>query len=329
MTGMPCTNPNCSSHGRPHPNCQCYDSFAEGGKVSGCQCCSEPSPSGVAMYADGGPVHTNEHPNDTIGHAAVNHGLLGLLQGKEYLPSADKGRKRLKREVGGLLGHHKASDRMEADEGHRERLSKHLEAIEEDPTRLLEAGQSVDPSMPAHSIAVGVHAANAVNFLKAAKPASTQNNPLDTVTPPSKMSQAKYNRHLDVAQNPLLVLQHIKDGNLRPQDVSTLQNLFPGLYKTLQSQVGEQMIDAKTKGIDIPYSQKKSLSLFLGQPMDSTMTPYAMQAIIKSAAAQQSNRQQQRQPHQKATEAELKQVDKVDSLYQTPLEARQANRNKG
>lgn len=30
--GLPCKNPNCKSHGRPHPNCRCY-SFATGGKV--------------------------------------------------------------------------------------------------------------------------------------------------------------------------------------------------------------------------------------------------------------------------------------------------------
>jgi len=34
--GLPCLNPNCKSHGVPHPNCRCYsggESFSKGGKV--------------------------------------------------------------------------------------------------------------------------------------------------------------------------------------------------------------------------------------------------------------------------------------------------------
>ena len=34
--GLPCLNPHCKSHGKPHPNCRCYsggESFAEGGEV--------------------------------------------------------------------------------------------------------------------------------------------------------------------------------------------------------------------------------------------------------------------------------------------------------
>lgn len=41
--GLPCLNPNCKSHGIPHPNCRCYsggESFAKGGKVSS-HFCSE------------------------------------------------------------------------------------------------------------------------------------------------------------------------------------------------------------------------------------------------------------------------------------------------
>lgn len=32
--GLPCLNPNCKSHGKPHPNCRCYAHMAEGGSVN-------------------------------------------------------------------------------------------------------------------------------------------------------------------------------------------------------------------------------------------------------------------------------------------------------
>ncbi len=36
MSQLPCLNPSCKSHGRPHPNCHCYNDLAEGGEVSFC-----------------------------------------------------------------------------------------------------------------------------------------------------------------------------------------------------------------------------------------------------------------------------------------------------
>lgn len=40
--GLPCLNPHCKSHGKPHPNCRCY-SMAEGGQVSKLRYCAKGS----------------------------------------------------------------------------------------------------------------------------------------------------------------------------------------------------------------------------------------------------------------------------------------------
>jgi hypothetical protein len=66
--GLPCLNPNCKSHGKPHPNCRCYG-MAEGGKVSHnrqntgdvrneVHYCAHGKPhmKGCGYYKDGGPV---------------------------------------------------------------------------------------------------------------------------------------------------------------------------------------------------------------------------------------------------------------------------------
>lgn len=36
----PCLNPQCKSHGQPHPNCQCYAQGGEVNKDKGCKCCN-------------------------------------------------------------------------------------------------------------------------------------------------------------------------------------------------------------------------------------------------------------------------------------------------
>lgn len=41
---LPCLNPSCKSHGKPHPNCRCYTRMAEGGKASGMRYCAHGMP---------------------------------------------------------------------------------------------------------------------------------------------------------------------------------------------------------------------------------------------------------------------------------------------
>lgn len=97
-----CRNPNCRSYGKSHPNCKCgipsfsaqsraleYD--AKGGVVGEQFCDAERHhEEGCAYYAHGGqvmqPAHLNDGSQDdpaaTMGHVAVDHGLLGILSGK-------------------------------------------------------------------------------------------------------------------------------------------------------------------------------------------------------------------------------------------------------
>ena len=71
--GLPCLNPNCKSHGIPHPNCRCYsggESFAKGGKVSKSHFCSESREHQPGCeYAKGGGISMQgmdiRHGNET------------------------------------------------------------------------------------------------------------------------------------------------------------------------------------------------------------------------------------------------------------------------
>ncbi len=52
--GLPCMNPSCKSHGKPHPNCRCWGGFANGGKVSGRFCDSDRAHKPGCEYFSGG-----------------------------------------------------------------------------------------------------------------------------------------------------------------------------------------------------------------------------------------------------------------------------------
>jgi hypothetical protein len=160
----------------------------------------------------------------------------------------------------------------------RQKLDTHIAAYSIDPEKLANVGGSVGHYMPQHQVAMGQVASNAVNFLNSIRPQEKQSAPLDPKLKPSQAVQAQYDRVLDIAQQPLLVIKSIKDGTLTSHDVTALHTLYPDLYKGLRSKIMEQMVETVSKGEIIPYDTRLGLSMFLQQPLDSTMKPMAIAA---------------------------------------------------
>ncbi len=63
MSYLPCKNPACKSHGRPHPNCKCWGGMAAGGSVEPYCSKNQAHKSDCEYFADGGGVEgTDEEP---------------------------------------------------------------------------------------------------------------------------------------------------------------------------------------------------------------------------------------------------------------------------
>lgn len=246
----------------------------------------------------------------------------------EYLHSAISGTNSIESQMKKLLGKKKKSDMIEPDEAGGEALKKHLEELEENPEKLFDTGGKLGHYLPEHATALGAMAATATNYFRSLRPTQTKSSPLDEVAPPDKSAVAEYDRQINIAQKPQLILQNINEGTILPQDLKTVQTIYPGLFKTMQDKATEAMISAKTEDREIPYKQRQSLSMLLGQPLDATMTSSSMQAIIKSAGAQQAQNQanNKKSSPEKATSVELSQVNKVNSMFETPEQRREMNR---
>ena len=105
----PCINTNCRSYGRRHDNCLCYGNtsdaginygMAKGGVVDGhfCSTNRRHNPK-CEYYAEGGdvleqqaPQQFQDNPEDTLWHAAVEHGLMGLLTDVGHKKLTDPGK---------------------------------------------------------------------------------------------------------------------------------------------------------------------------------------------------------------------------------------------
>lgn len=252
---------------------------------------------------------------------------MALKSSAQYLNGALKGHDEIKMHTGNFFEKQKASDRMKPDEKSRENLKEYLQEIQENPEKALDVGGDIGHYLPDHAVAMGNLTAAATNYFSSLKPTISQTRPMDIATPPDKVAMQQYNRQIDIAQKPQLALQHIKDGTIIPQDVMTIQTLYPALYKTMTDEMTEQLIKAKNKDVEIPYREKQALSIFLNEPLDSTMTPAAAQAIMASAGPQQmQNQQKGKASSDKATAVEMSAIDKTDKLERTTLEARQIDR---
>lgn len=408
-TYPPCINSDCRSYGLPHDNCLCYGTtsdagtfMAKGGVIKERFCSKKQMHHPKCeYYAEGGPVEeappvtqAPDNTGETIGHSAIEHGLLGLLKdvgqrkiinpekhvqklqesmmnpdrekmseslnghpltgmvssrklkpimdrldvpvktkeanpdsfrnSVDYLSSAVRGHNALDHHADEMYGSKDFSSKLEP--GDTEDLKNHLEDLQVNPSKMLEVGGSLGHYLPEHSADVAAHSARAVNYLQSLKPTRSQNGPLDAMSPIDKQAESKYHRALGIAQQPLMAMYYAKEGSLQPQDVISLKTMYPGLYKSMVSKVGERLIDAKADNTEIPYKQRLSVSLLIGQPLDSTMTPMAMQAIMNANAGAQTPQSNPDKGPKKASGVELKQINKVNELYETPLQRRQMDR---
>lgn len=175
------------------------------------------------------------------------------------------------------------------DEEHLARLDKKVKDFKTNPDHYAQVGGEVGHYLPNHDIALKGLAAGAINYLNSIRPATTKSAPLDPEIEPSAAQKSEYNRALAIAERPLSVISLLKEGRITSQDVAHLKNLYPGLHQNLAQKLTEEMINHVSKEKPVPYATRAGLSLLLGQPLDSSLTPQSVQA--NQAAFGQANAQ--------------------------------------
>ncbi len=194
-----------------------------------------------------------------------------------------------------------------------DKLDKRVKEKAARPEDLIEAGSHA--GIPhEYSMAFGRVAANAVNYLSSSRPQNQKAGMLDNMIAPSKTQEAQYRNTLKIAANPLSVFEKIKDSTLTLQDMKDLATLWPGLYRGYKEKVTHQLMKHVADGKTIPYQTRLGLSIFLGQDLDSTMTPQAVMAAQPKVQMQGPGAptQGQRQSHN------MKELQKMGPANMTP-----------
>lgn len=199
----------------------------------------------------------------------------------------------------------------------RMKLDKAASAYQQNPEKMFDIGGKAGHYLPKQAQSLGQLAANSVNYINSLRPSIDKKAPLDSDTKPSNTQTSAYQRQLAIAEQPLAILKHIKDGNLLPQDIMTLHTLYPSLHQKLVQKLTDEMVSHLTKGEMIPYKTRLGLSLFMGQPLDSTMTPEAIQAAQPLVPQTPQGQMPQRS---------MSALNKMALSDQTPSQARERHR---
>lgn len=209
------------------------------------------------------------------------------------------------------------------------KLDKLVAENEQDPSKFmnLQGASRVGDYLPDHQAALSESSVRAMQYLSSIKPRDTKNNPLDKTFQPNKSQLGRYNKALEIAQQPAIVLQKMKDGSLQLTDLQDLKAMYPSLYQTYATKIISAAAGKQADEEPIPYKTRVSMSLFLGQPMDATMTPQAIQAA--QPVVQQSPMAQQQMPQGppgKITNEGGKALQKGAQSYKTADQASEGRR---
>ena len=194
-----------------------------------------------------------------------------------------------------------------------EKLADHL-------SNLHNALDGIAPEIAPHVYST---AGNAISFLNNKLPFAGNELPQDSLPEPSRAQKEAWLNLHDAISDPIGILDHVNKGTLTSHHLEALHNVYPDLHQEMSQKIVEKLGDLNLKNRKIPYSKRISLTKFLGVPIDSTLTPESMQAIIKSASPNTGPAAQEVQKPKKASGTELGQIQKVTDLYKTPDQARE------
>lgn len=214
------------------------------------------------------------------------------------------------------------TDSAMPNDADRTKLDKMVTKMQNNPQDLMNAHKGeVGYYLPNHQESLSKSSTQAMQYLQSIKPQPHILGPLDKPVPPQPVEIARYNRALDIATSPAIVLQRVKDGTLQQSDIADLHNMYPALYKSMSQKLSNQMMNQHADEEPIPYKTRMGISLFLGQPLDVSMRPESIMAAQPMPTAPTQAPQGQKGGKS------MKAIGKNVKSYMTPSQTAESDRS--
>ena len=170
-------------------------------------------------------------------------------------------------------------------------MTANLDRLKSDPTALYGSMSNRFFSLMAPKTfgASGQVFRRAVEFLSSKVPRNSMPvNPFSKRTyQPSEQEMYKFKKYLEAVQNPLVVMQHLKRGQISREGVEAISFVYPELYVEMQGNVFKQL----DKKVEVDYQQRLQLGILMGIPTDRALEPAAIgdfQRYYKEAQVSQA-----------------------------------------
>lgn len=207
----------------------------------------------------------------------------------------------------------------------REKLDKQVDKFTKSPEALMASTQGeTGHYLPGHQVALTQATTRNIQYLQQLKPQPKQISPLDRPIAPTPQDITRYNRALDIANDPTQVMQSVKDGTVTVNDLKDLQAMWPKYYQLSIQHLANATSNHVADEHPIPYKTRMGLSLYMGQAMDSSMHPQNIQAA-QTALMPQSNQSQTQ--NGKPTKGSASKLGKTNSMYKTATQAAETDRS--
>lgn len=156
-----------------------------------------------------------------------------------------------------------------------------------------DSGNSFEHYFPDQNIAMNATKARISNYLGSLKPPKFDEKlPFDDAIDHSQKLK-DYHRAIDMANQPLMILNEIKKGTIEPSDIAHFSALYPDLQSYLQGKITEKITKDQLAGKKPSYAVRQGLSMFLGTPLSSDLKPQNIMAAQNVFAAKKAQQQAQ------------------------------------
>lgn len=147
----------------------------------------------------------------------------------------------------------------------------------------------ISAANPELGMAAQERLANAINFINSKVPrAAVSSGMFERPYNPSSMELAKFERYVQVIEQPLSVFNELSQGTLTREHVEALQAVYPEVYNQIRSRVMQQIVD---KGPQLAYERKLQIGILLNIPADSSLQPQTVMQLQQSINAQPEQQQ--------------------------------------
>src|SRR5271166_2723687 len=141
-------------------------------------------------------------------------------------------------------------------------------SLEEDKNSEMYPGQHMMTSMIQGRVST---------YLRSLQPSPQQGLPFDTKRE-NPQARRQFGKAVDIALQPLSVLDKVKRGTVTQDDMKHLNGMYPELHQYLGQKIEERGIHAQLNDEKPSYKVRQSLSMFLGTALESSLTPSSIQA---------------------------------------------------